>query len=337
MTRPHFPGIPEALRGIPHWITWRNDVSDQVGYPRGKKVPKHVNGRLYGSSTDYNTWGGFKGLDLILDAYPSLSGVGFCLTQNLGITCIDLDHCVRDDTLDPWAQEIVDMFTNKTYIEASFHKDGLHIWAGASLPYGLKGGKMQSSDGTMEIEAYDSGRYIAVTGWHLKGSLPDIGGCQPELDALLKRFPKAEAVTDVKPPSALGPRPSTTTITDALELSCRDIGMPEKAVRTATGYQGAHPFHGSTTGSNYCIDTSKDVWHCFRHNTGGGALELFAIREGIISCEYSGPGCLDGKWPEVFEALRRCGYDLQKAGIEDPIWAKRREVDTMLRELGVRR
>ena len=53
---------------------------------------------------------------------------------------------------------------------------------------------------------------------------------------------------------------------------------------TREGYQGAHPFHGSETGANFCVNTSENVWHCFRHNCGGGGLQMLAMKEGLIDC-----------------------------------------------------
>lgn len=74
-------------------------------------------------------------------------------------------------------------------------------------------------------------------------------------------------------------------------------------------YQGVHPFHGSDTGHNFSVDTSKNVWYCFRHGVGGGPLELLAMKEGIIRCEDAGRGCLRG---EKYLAT------LKAAGIEPP-------------------
>jgi hypothetical protein len=37
-------------------------------------------------------------------------------------------------------------------------------------------------------------------------------------------------------------------------------------------YQGPHPTHGSSTGANFTINTSKNTYYCFRHGCGGGPL-----------------------------------------------------------------
>ncbi|MFP4019070.1 MAG: bifunctional DNA primase/polymerase [Bacteroidales bacterium] len=55
--------------------------------------------------------------------------------------------------------------------------------------------------------------------------------------------------------------------------------------RNTKYYQGAHPLHGSTNGMNFSVNVEKNLWHCFRHDTGGDALTWIAVKEGIIDCE----------------------------------------------------
>jgi hypothetical protein len=59
-------------------------------------------------------------------------------------------------------------------------------------------------------------------------------------------------------------------------------------------YYGPHPVHGSETGRNFWVNPAKNVWHCFRHGTGGGPLLWLAVEEGIIDCSQAGPGALRG-------------------------------------------
>jgi len=65
------------------------------------------------------------------------------------------------------------------------------------------------------------------------------------------------------------------------------IGMNE--------YQGSHPVHDSTTEKNFCVNTKTNTWHCFRHNSGGGALQYLAMKEGLIKCEQAKKGALRGQ------------------------------------------
>jgi hypothetical protein len=59
--------------------------------------------------------------------------------------------------------------------------------------------------------------------------------------------------------------------------------------------EGAHPFHGSSTGDNFHVNGAKGLWHCWRHGTGGDALSLIAVCEGLIPCEDLCRGALRGK------------------------------------------
>jgi len=58
---------------------------------------------------------------------------------------------------------------------------------------------------------------------------------------------------------------------------------------------GAHPQHGSSTGDNFNVNVEKGVWHCWRHGTGGDALALIAVCEGLLACEDMRSGVLRGE------------------------------------------
>ncbi len=67
-------------------------------------------------------------------------------------------------------------------------------------------------------------------------------------------------------------------------------------------YQGAHPIHGSKTGRNFSVNPEKNVWHCWRHSTGGGPLLWLAVKDGIIRCEEATSGALKGiKFRQVLD------------------------------------
>lgn len=57
---------------------------------------------------------------------------------------------------------------------------------------------------------------------------------------------------------------------------------------------GPHPGHGSTGGVNLSVDTSRNQWHCFRHNSGGGVALWLAVEAGILDCSQALPGALRG-------------------------------------------
>lgn len=63
---------------------------------------------------------------------------------------------------------------------------------------------------------------------------------------------------------------------------------------TGRQLQTSHPIHGSDNGGNFVVNEEKNVWHCFRHSSGGGAMGLIAVLEGIIDCSQAISGGLRG-------------------------------------------
>jgi primase-polymerase (primpol)-like protein len=129
------------------------------------KVPLTTAGTA-ASSTDPRTWASHK------DAAASSAGVGlgFVLSDEDDVVCVDLDHCLNPLTgrLAPWAAAILRR-AGATYVEVSPSGDGLHIWGYATV---RQGRRIRRPDGTA-VEIYGTGRYIAMTG-RRHGSCPSI-------------------------------------------------------------------------------------------------------------------------------------------------------------------
>lgn len=129
------------------------------------KRPLTVAG-MAASSTDPRTWSTHK------DATASTAGVGlgFVLSDEDDIVCLDLDHCINTLTgrLAPWAAAIL-RDAGTTYVEVSPSGDGLHIWGRATV---RQGRRIRRPDGTA-VEIYGTGRYIAMTG-RRHGNAPSI-------------------------------------------------------------------------------------------------------------------------------------------------------------------
>lgn len=56
-----------------------------------------------------------------------------------------------------------------------------------------------------------------------------------------------------------------------------------------------HPIHGAKNGGNLNLNLEKNLWRCFRCESGGGPLSLLAVLEGIIDCSEGLPGSLRGE------------------------------------------
>jgi len=93
------------------------------------------------------------------------------------------------------------------------------------------------------------------------------------------------------------------------DINISDVLNLSSLKRQGDEYYGEHPIHGSTTGRNFWVNERESVWHCFRHNTGGGPLQWLAVEKGIIDCVDATSGVLEDaeKFREVLNALEMMG------------------------------
>ena len=103
------------------WSLWAKETRD--GKPT--KVPYQPDGKR-AKSNDASTWVKF---DTVYMAYQDIGGFdGICWMMPVkpsGIIFIDIDHCIKDGIIEPWALEIVKRFDS--YTERSQSGEGLHI------------------------------------------------------------------------------------------------------------------------------------------------------------------------------------------------------------------
>lgn len=132
--------LPAALRDCARWV--RHDAA---------KRPLTVQGRG-ASSTNARTWATYAA------AHASTvgDGIGFVLNGD-GIVCLDLDHCITDDGIAPWAAAVL-ANTPATYVEVSPSGSGLHVWGTGDVP----AGRVLAVDGG-RVEVYGASRYLTVT------------------------------------------------------------------------------------------------------------------------------------------------------------------------------
>lgn len=134
--------LPAALRDRDRWV--RHDAA---------KRPLTVHGRG-ASSTNARTWSTYAAASA---ASGVGNGLGFVLSALDDIVCIDVDGCLDDGGLAPWAADLLACLP-WTFVEVSPSGSGLHVWGRATLARGrivhVDGGK---------VEIYPAGRYITVT------------------------------------------------------------------------------------------------------------------------------------------------------------------------------
>ena len=171
--------IPAELKQISAWVTWRYELSKDNKWT---KPPYRLDGQTLASSTDPTTWGTFpEALKRYNDG--GVDGIGIVLTKELGIVGIDLDHCRDGGTITPEALQIIAEAIG--YTEVSPSGAGIRILVKASLP---AGGRKKGN-----IEMYDTGRYLTVTGHHLTRTPETIETRQDAIDTLHARVFGAHA------------------------------------------------------------------------------------------------------------------------------------------------
>lgn len=150
--------VPEELKSSLQWVLWRLETRD--GKPT--KVPYQTTG-WKAKSDDPTTWATFNAvLDVYIKEGGRFSGIGFVLSEDDPFAGVDLDHCLDPETslIVPWALEIIHELDSYTEITPS--GQGIRIFARGKLP---PGGRKRGN-----IEVYDSGRFLTVTGRHLEGT-----------------------------------------------------------------------------------------------------------------------------------------------------------------------
>ena len=124
------------------------------------KIPQNRQGRP-AKYTDPSAWLTFEEASQQASR-PGYSGIGIVLSEAMGITGIDFDHCIVDGVLDPEVEGWVAKLN--TYTELSFSGDGLHAIVFGRLPW--KANRKDSAG----VEMYTTGRYFVVTGQQMTGT-----------------------------------------------------------------------------------------------------------------------------------------------------------------------
>ncbi len=110
--------------------------------------------------------------------------------------------------------------------------------------------------------------------------------------------------------------PQKDNETEISDLSVLDVLSKAGIETKPIGSQlvGGHPVHGSTNNNNFVVSPDKNVWHCFRCGSGGGAVALIAVLEKVIDCREAIPGGLRGdKFNETLKiAGEKYGFQIRR-------------------------
>lgn len=176
--------IPLDLKNVDNWVLWRGEWNDkQQTY---SKIPYSTKG-YKASSTNSKTWDKFIEAYTELEVNEAYQGIGIVLSENNNLVCLDIDNAIDD-----YGQINSDLaieMTKVTYCETSPSGTGLHCFFKGELPE-----KRKKKRSDLDIELYDSKRFMTVTGYSIGQS--KICDDQKVLNNLVEQyFKEDESIT----------------------------------------------------------------------------------------------------------------------------------------------
>jgi len=132
---------------------------------RDTKVPYQGDGR-HAQSNNPQTWSTWLELQPFVAQY---SGVGIMLGNPLGGA--DLDHCVEDGEIKPWAQAIITRLSSYTEISPSGTGVRILVVGGHGQDHGRKLKRRETEEAA---EVYDNVRFLTFTSNHVPGTPDDL-------------------------------------------------------------------------------------------------------------------------------------------------------------------
>ena len=169
--------LPDEMRNKSNWVVVRTRENNETG--RLEKFLIDVHTGKFAESDNPKTWTDFDSACKYAKEHGGVA-LAYALDGTDGIACIDLDKCIGEDgKRTPLAEEVLSK-CGRTYIEHSLSGKGLHIFGRT------KGADLRSFSKDGDMEYYQGGQFIAMTGDNIGGKeLADFD--TPEMKALLER------------------------------------------------------------------------------------------------------------------------------------------------------
>ncbi len=181
--------IPEALKAQKRWAPWVTKWLPKARGGEGKWDKRPGLGR---STAKPNTWLTYDAALAELKRHPGkYAGLGFVTTGQQLFVGIDLDHCVHDGVIAPWALEIIRQLDS--YAEISPSGTGVRIMVLGQVP-----NDWTNHERGIEVYGGNTSRFLTFTGAHIPDSPADVRQAQVGvLAALETRYAKERTKADV--------------------------------------------------------------------------------------------------------------------------------------------
>lgn len=173
--------IPAEIRAQKAWVGYVTRETNG----RVDKIPMNVMTGAPAKSNDPATWTDFEmALDLAIQR--SYAGIGFMFQPPY--VGVDIDHCVKDGSIAPYAVEILKAINS--YSEYSPSGTGIHILCKGEISRACKISKIG-------LEIYTKGRFFTVTGNRLENYPAELNECTDALKGIFSRFVDKSPANDI--------------------------------------------------------------------------------------------------------------------------------------------
>lgn len=166
------------MTAVKQWVCYK-------AVPRNGKITKVPVTTHNATPIDCNNernWLTFNDAVSAITTNEAITGLGFVFTENDSFVGIDIDGCIDENgKLSSMAEDIVNLFKGKAYIEFSPSGKGLHI-----ITLGKKNGT-SSKNATLGLEMYDKKRYFTVTGDALFNTAI-LEDCSEEIEIIYHKY-----------------------------------------------------------------------------------------------------------------------------------------------------
>jgi len=173
--------IPAEIRSQKAWVGYVTRENNG----RVDKIPMNVMTGAPAKSNDPATWTDFEmALDLAIQR--NYAGIGFMFQPPY--VGVDIDYCVKDGSIAPYAVEILKAINS--YSEYSPSGTGIHILCKGEIARSCKISKIG-------LEIYTNGRFFTVTGNRLENYPAELNECTDALKGIFSRFVDKAPANDI--------------------------------------------------------------------------------------------------------------------------------------------
>lgn len=285
--------VPQEVAKLRQWMLWSNEY--------GTKVPYQIDGRR-AKSNDPSTW---ATLDECQEFRGARTGVAFVFSIDDPFCGVDLDDCIVDGKTLPWAQEILDRFSDVCYAEKSPSGTGIKLTTRAKKP---AASRCNNQSG---IECYDNRRFWTWTGQCLGKGFDNIGDGQSAVDWLVDKHLKApeRAVKSEPIPLSTGTAPFELVARGEAYIDACDAGRKGNLRNSAfknAGHLHALIGEGGERLSDGDVLTLLKRWNV----RSGGELREDELREAAVNGRKNGSPPADKEAKPRIEARDDSDVDL---------------------------